>query len=72
MAMRPNEKRSQLFTIRVWPEEIAPGTSEWRGKIQRVASGETLYFHDWDTMLAFLLDTLDARRPEPTHQEEER
>lgn len=59
MILRPNDKHSQLFTLRVWPEEIADGHTEWRGKIQRVVDGETLYFHDWEAMMAFLLHTLE-------------
>jgi len=40
--------------VRVWLEEVDDGRTEWRGKAQRVVSGETLYFRDWDSMLAFL------------------
>jgi hypothetical protein len=60
MALSPYEKRSQLFTLRVWPEEVTAGNTEWRGKIQRVVGGETVYFHSWDAMLTFLLKSLDA------------
>jgi hypothetical protein len=59
MTWRDNDKRSRLFTVRVWPEEISAGHTEWRGKIQRVGEGDAHYFHDWQTMLAFLLQTLD-------------
>ena len=45
---------SDLFIVRVWPEHMSDGNTEWRGKVQHVVSGETLFFHDWDTMLAFL------------------
>ena len=60
MSLRPKDKRSQLFTVRVWPEEISAGHMEWRGKIQRVIDGQTLYFHNWEAMMAFLLHTLEA------------
>ena len=59
MAMRPNEPKSQLFTLRVWPEELDEGRVEWRGKLQRVVDGESAYFNNWDAMMSFLLKTLD-------------
>ena len=60
MIPRHNDKSSQLFTLRVWPEELSEGRVEWRGKIQRVVDGETLYFHDWEAMMSFLLKTLST------------
>jgi hypothetical protein len=65
MALHSYEKGSQLFTLRVWPEETNEGHAEWRGKIQRVVSGETLYFHDWQAMMSFLLATLDIAADVP-------
>ena len=59
MILRHNDKSSQLFTLRVWPEETSAGHIEWRGKIQHVVDGETLYFHDWEAMMSFLVKTLD-------------
>jgi hypothetical protein len=50
----PKNKRSELFSLRLWSEETADGHTEWRGKVERVVSGETLYFRDWDSMLEFL------------------
>jgi hypothetical protein len=66
MPPRTREIHSSLYTVRVWIEEVSDGRTEWRGKVQRVITGETLYFHDWDTMLAFLREddwppTPDAR-----------
>jgi hypothetical protein len=46
---------SHLFTVRVWVEDLGDGRSEWRGKVQHVISGETRYFRDWTTLIAFLL-----------------
>ena len=60
MILHQNNKSSQLFTLRVWPEEISIGHTEWRGKIQHVIDGETLYFHDWEAMMSFLLKTLST------------
>lgn len=45
---------SQLFTVRLWQEELGEGRSEWRGKVQHVLSGEARYFRDWATLIAAL------------------
>jgi hypothetical protein len=52
--------RSHLFTVRLWPEELGAGQSEWRGKVQHVLSGETRYFRDWPTLLTHLQTMLPA------------
>ncbi|HET9493033.1 MAG TPA: hypothetical protein VFR15_02265 [Chloroflexia bacterium] len=69
--LRQNEYRSELFTLRVWPEEITGGQVEWRGKIQRVTSGESTYFHSWEAMMSFLLTTLEAGLVTSAPDEEE-
>lgn len=46
--------RSQLFTVRLWQEDLGGGRSEWRGKVQHVLSGEARYFRDWATLIAAL------------------
>ncbi|MFZ5809453.1 MAG: hypothetical protein ACOY16_09265 [Chloroflexota bacterium] len=46
---------SQLFTIRVWQEDIGDGRSEWRGQVRHVMSGETCYFRDWQLLIAFIV-----------------
>jgi hypothetical protein len=50
---------SHLFTVRIWPEAVG-GELEWRGKVQHVTSGETRYFRDWSTLVAFLEELLAA------------
>jgi hypothetical protein len=59
MGSDQGNKRSQLFTLRVWTEEVAGGDIEWRGKVQRAVSGETLYFRDWEALLLFLRAPVD-------------
>ncbi|RCK72706.1 MAG: hypothetical protein ANABAC_1240 [Anaerolineae bacterium] len=46
---------SQLFTIRVWQEDVGEGHSEWRGQVRHVMSGETCYFRDWQLLIAFIV-----------------
>ena len=58
--MHKQEGRSQLFTLRVWPENIGEGLVEWRGKVQRAADGETLYFRDWSYLRTFILESVHA------------
>jgi hypothetical protein len=69
-ADRP-EQRSQLFMLRLWPEELGSGQIDWRGRVQHVNSGETRYFRDWPTLLAFLEGLLPKLDPEGIHLDEE-
>ena len=45
---------SQLFTMRVWREELDEGRYEWRGKAQHALSGETRYFRQWEDLIEFV------------------
>jgi hypothetical protein len=45
--------QSELFTVRLWREQLNDHW-EWRGRVQHVMSGETRYFRDWQTLLAFI------------------
>lgn len=55
---------SQLFTVRLWLEDLGNGQMDWRGKVQHVNSGEARYFRDWPTLVAFLEKLLHS-----SHQE---
>jgi hypothetical protein len=70
MSSGGRDARSYLLTVKIWPEEIGEGRVEWRGKVHRVVSGETLYFRDWATMLAFLQETMEplCRRQSRTNR----
>lgn len=43
-----------LFTLRVWEETLGAGNVEWRGRIQEITSGETLFFRDWPGLITTL------------------
>jgi len=63
MSMRNHLRRSNLFLLRVWPEEDsdAPDAEEvvrWRGKVQRVVDGESHQFSDWEGLTSLLLAML--------------
>lgn len=52
---------SHLFTVRLWREHLGNGESEWRGKVEHVASREARYFRDWSALIAFLLEVLSQQ-----------
>ena len=43
--------RSHLFMVRVRLEDLGDGTTECRGQVKHVMSGEVRYFRDWETLL---------------------
>jgi ribosome maturation factor RimP len=45
---------SQSFTLRVWLENLGEGHTEWRGKVEHIASGRVAYFRDWHMLIAFI------------------
>ena len=55
------QHQSQLFTVRLWTEDLGDGRTEWRGKVQHVISGEAHYFREWPTLIAWLV----AMLPDP-------
>jgi hypothetical protein len=57
--------RTQLFTLRVWREDLGGGRSEWRGKVQHTQSGEARYFRDWSGLVACLQEII-ANQPADT------
>jgi hypothetical protein len=62
---RPSKSpRSQLFTVRVWKEEVSNGQIEWRGKVQLVNSGDVRYFRDWNALVPLLLTMLSEPQPD--------
>ena len=67
---KPRQPRSHLFMVRLWLEELGDGQGEWRGKVQYVRSGETRYFRDWSTLLAFVEAALPGHEPMPGERHE--
>jgi len=53
--------QSQLFSVRLWLEDLGEGRSEWRGQVQDVRTGERRYFRDWARLVACLQEMLDTR-----------
>jgi hypothetical protein len=53
-------RRTHLFIIRCWEEELGPENSEWRSKVQHVQSGEVRYFRAWPEMMDWMQAQLDS------------
>ena len=51
---KPLTGKSQLFTVRMWPEALDDDQVEWRGKVDHVASGEGYAFRDWARLIECL------------------
>lgn len=58
MNMETRTTRSQLYTVRLWLEEISDDCWEWRGLVKYVTSGEERYFRDWTTLRHLMLEML--------------
>jgi len=53
-------KASQLFLVRLWPEDTADGEAGWGGKVQHVLTGKAYPFHDWAALSDILQSMLSA------------
>ncbi len=60
MNTEKNTIQSQLFTVRVWCEELSNGRFEIRGQVKHVPSGESGYFREWADLLTFLTRRLQV------------
>jgi hypothetical protein len=47
-------RRTHLFTVRLWIEQVANDQTEVRGRVQHVLSGEVSYFRTWPQLASFL------------------
>lgn len=53
---------SELFTVRLWMEELDERRREFRGQVKHVVSGATRNFRDWSDLEAFLIGTLEEHK----------
>jgi hypothetical protein len=60
-------RRSQLFTVRLWREDLGDGQEEWRGNVRHVMKDELCYFRDWPTLIDFLIAKLSDLEPPDTN-----
>ena len=54
-------KRSQLFMLRIWLEDLGNGQSDWQGKVLHVSSGEARFFRGWEMLETFVEDLLGEK-----------
>jgi hypothetical protein len=60
MAPKERERRgSQLFTVRLWIEDMGEGRTEHRGVVRHVLSGATWYFRDWEDLRKSMASALE-------------
>jgi hypothetical protein len=55
---RERRASSQLFTVRLWKEELNDGP-EYRGSVRDVVSGAFRNFRDWSDLAAFMIARLE-------------
>ena len=67
MSSEPSRRSSQLFTLRLWLEELGEGRAEWRGQLRHVTSGQTYYFRSWQELATQMMKLLSDLEP-PTDQ----
>ena len=58
MVDNPSPNHSQLFTVRLWLEDLGNTKTEWRGRVRHLTSGEVRGFREWATLKRFLLEKL--------------
>jgi hypothetical protein len=60
MAPDHGERRgTQLFTVRVWIEDMGEAGSEHRGLVRHVLSGATCHFRDWEDLRRWMESALE-------------
>ncbi len=52
---------SQLFTVRLWQEEMGEGAYETRSRVCHVLSGEVYYFRAWADLVAYLQQKVESQ-----------
>jgi hypothetical protein len=62
-------RRSQLFAVRLWKEQVAGG-SEYRGSVRDVVSGAFRGFRNWSDLAAFMIERVEEDDPGQKEQRE--
>jgi hypothetical protein len=60
--------RSQLFTLRVWGEDVGNGRIEFRGTLKHITTGETIHFRNWNTLIQHLETTWEQKKQDKSIQ----
>ena len=60
------ERKTFLFTLRVWAEPLEDSQVEWRGRLQPLPEGEAHYFRGWAGLVERLESMLE---PDEQHSD---
>ena len=63
MKEQREKTNSQLFTLRLWVEDVENGRKEIRGTLKHVLTGETRHFRDWPTLIHNLEAVYSSDKP---------
>ncbi len=63
MGNHRQNRRSELFLVRVWMVEVNTESAEvaWHGKVQRITDGEVHQWHSWQELMDWLLAMLSKQ-----------
>ncbi|MBV7338787.1 hypothetical protein KFU94_63325 [Chloroflexi bacterium TSY] len=53
MINKRQHRRTHLFTVRLWIEQIDEDCAEARGRVQHVLNGDVCYFRTWRELTTF-------------------
>lgn len=67
MTNRKKDRRTHLFTLRLWLEPLDGFRAEIRGEARNCASGERRYFRSGAALEGFLVETLSKAETIPEH-----
>lgn len=60
MAPEETERNgTQLFTVRLWVEDMGDGATEQRGLVRHVLSGASWHFRDWEDLRRWMESALE-------------
>jgi hypothetical protein len=57
-------RRSHLFTIRCWEEDLGVDGTEWRSRVHHIQSGEVRYFRVWTDLIDWIKYILETKGQE--------
>ena len=56
---------SNLFTVRLWLEDMGSAGTELRGEVRHVLGGGARYFQEWTTLVAYLTEKMHELAEKP-------
>jgi hypothetical protein len=67
MATMDTDQATHAFVIRIWREPTASKAGAWRGQVEHLQSGATIYFTDLRDMASFVAVHGNITDPELHH-----